>query len=192
MPLAQQPSLPSAALPPSAACEWDASVVTMVTTLVSHPGAMWTAIFVAEETVGMGLQKFHKPLATFSSANHTIQIHQDWRQLGAIAMVWDALFDDCFSFLIAQLQDCEGLIVRSATKVTANVINTAEKLQVACRASTSVDNMDLEAATRKGILVMNTPNGNSLSAAELTCGMIMCLARQIPQATASMKDGKWD
>ena len=60
------------------------------------------------------------------------------------------------------------------------------------RAGKGVDNVDLEAATRKGILVMNIPNGNSLSAAELTCGMIMCLARQIPQATASMKDGKWD
>uniref|UniRef100_A0A5F5PI39 D-3-phosphoglycerate dehydrogenase n=1 Tax=Equus caballus TaxID=9796 RepID=A0A5F5PI39_HORSE len=94
--------------------------------------------------------------------------------------------------LIAELQDCEGLIVRSATKVTADVINAAEKLQVVGRAGTGVDNVDLEAATRKGILVMNTPNGNSLSAAELTCGMIMCLARQIPQATASMKGGKWD
>ncbi|KAM9242663.1 D-3-phosphoglycerate dehydrogenase isoform 4-T4 [Dugong dugon] len=94
--------------------------------------------------------------------------------------------------LIAELQDCEGLIVRSATKVTADVINAAEKLQVVGRAGTGVDNVDLEAATRKGVLVMNTPNGNSLSAAELTCGMIMCLARQIPQATASMKNGKWD
>uniref|UniRef100_A0A8C6G6N7 D-3-phosphoglycerate dehydrogenase n=1 Tax=Mus spicilegus TaxID=10103 RepID=A0A8C6G6N7_MUSSI len=94
--------------------------------------------------------------------------------------------------LIAELQDCEGLIIRSATKVTADVINAAEKLQVVGRAGTGVDNVDLGAATRKGILVMNTPNGNSLGAAELVCGMIMCLARQIPQATASMKDGKWD
>lgn len=68
----------------------------------------------------------------------------------------------------------------------------AEKLQVVGRASTGMDNMDLEAATRKGILVMNTSNGNSLSAAELTYGMIMCLARQILLAMASMKDGKWD
>ena len=88
--------------------------------------------------------------------------------------------------LIAELQDCEGLIVRSATKVTADVINAAEKLQVVGRAGTGVDNVDLEAATRKGILVMNTPNVNSLGATELTCGMIMCLARQIPQATALM------
>ncbi|XP_074044675.1 D-3-phosphoglycerate dehydrogenase [Macrotis lagotis] len=94
--------------------------------------------------------------------------------------------------LLAELRDCEGLIVRSGTKVTADVINAAEKLQVVGRAGTGVDNVDLEAATRKGVLVMNTPNGNSLSAAELTCGMIMSLARQIPQAAASMKNGKWE
>uniref|UniRef100_A0A8C2NBU7 D-3-phosphoglycerate dehydrogenase n=1 Tax=Capra hircus TaxID=9925 RepID=A0A8C2NBU7_CAPHI len=93
---------------------------------------------------------------------------------------------------LGKCRDCEGLIVRSATKVTSDIINAAEKLQVVGRAGTGVDNVDLEAATRKGILVMNTPNGNSLSAAELTCGMIMCLARQIPQAAASMKNGKWE
>lgn len=63
--------------------------------------------------------------------------------------------------LIAELQDCEGLIVRSATKVTADVINAAEKLQVVGRAGTGVDNVDLEAATRKGVLVMNTPMGTA-------------------------------
>ncbi|NWI70731.1 SERA dehydrogenase, partial [Todus mexicanus] len=89
-------------------------------------------------------------------------------------------------------QDCDGLIVRSATKVTADVLAVAERLQVVGRAGTGVDNVDVEAATRKGVLVMNTPTGNSLSAAELTCGMILCLARQIPQAAASMKEGKWD
>uniref|UniRef100_A0A670XY42 D-3-phosphoglycerate dehydrogenase n=1 Tax=Pseudonaja textilis TaxID=8673 RepID=A0A670XY42_PSETE len=94
--------------------------------------------------------------------------------------------------LQAEIKDVDGLIVRSATKVTAEIINAAEKLQIIGRAGTGVDNVDVEAATRKGILVMNTPTGNSLSAAELTCGMIMSLARQIPQAAASMKDGKWD
>ncbi|XP_075772433.1 D-3-phosphoglycerate dehydrogenase isoform X1 [Pelodiscus sinensis] len=93
--------------------------------------------------------------------------------------------------LLAEIQDCDGLIVRSATKVTAEVIEAGKKLQVIGRAGTGVDNVDVEAATRRGILVMNTPTGNSLSAAELTCGMILCLARQIPQAAASMKDGKW-
>uniref|UniRef100_A0A8D2LCT5 D-3-phosphoglycerate dehydrogenase n=1 Tax=Varanus komodoensis TaxID=61221 RepID=A0A8D2LCT5_VARKO len=90
--------------------------------------------------------------------------------------------------------DCDGLVVRSATKVTAEIINapSAARLRVIGRAGTGVDNVDVEAATRRGILVMNTPAGNSLSAAELTCGMILSLARQIPQAAASMKEGKWD
>ncbi|KFP01671.1 D-3-phosphoglycerate dehydrogenase [Calypte anna] len=94
--------------------------------------------------------------------------------------------------LLREIRDCDGLIVRSATKVTADVLEAAERLQVVGRAGTGVDNVDVEAATRKGVLVMNTPSGNSLSAAELTCGMILCLARQIPQADASMKEGKWD
>ncbi|CAK6432754.1 unnamed protein product [Pipistrellus nathusii] len=64
--------------------------------------------------------------------------------------------------LIVKLQDCKGLLLSSATKVTTDVINAAEKLRVVRRASTSVDNVDLEAATRKGILLTNTPNGNSL------------------------------
>uniref|UniRef100_A0A8C7EA39 D-3-phosphoglycerate dehydrogenase n=1 Tax=Nothoprocta perdicaria TaxID=30464 RepID=A0A8C7EA39_NOTPE len=94
--------------------------------------------------------------------------------------------------LLQEIRDCDGLIVRSATKVTAEVLAAAQRLRVVGRAGTGVDNVDVEAATRKGVLVMNTPAGNSLSAAELTCGMILCLARQIPQAAASMKEGKWD
>uniref|UniRef100_A0A8C9F326 D-3-phosphoglycerate dehydrogenase n=1 Tax=Pavo cristatus TaxID=9049 RepID=A0A8C9F326_PAVCR len=94
--------------------------------------------------------------------------------------------------LLQEIRDCDGLIVRSATKVSADVLEAAGRLQVVGRAGTGVDNVDVEAATRKGVLVMNTPTGNSLSAAELTCGMILCLARQIPQAAASMKEGKWD
>ncbi|KAK2540426.1 Phgdh [Columba guinea] len=94
--------------------------------------------------------------------------------------------------LLREIRDCDGLIVRSATKVTADVLEAAERLQVVGRAGTGVDNVDVDAATRKGVLVMNTPTGNSLSAAELTCGMILCLARQIPQAAASMREGKWD
>ncbi|XP_021259664.1 D-3-phosphoglycerate dehydrogenase isoform X2 [Numida meleagris] len=94
--------------------------------------------------------------------------------------------------LLQEIRDCDGLVVRSATKVSADVLEAAGRLQVVGRAGTGVDNVDVEAATRKGVLVMNTPTGNSLSAAELTCGMILCLARQIPQAAASMKEGKWD
>ncbi|XP_043931432.1 D-3-phosphoglycerate dehydrogenase [Protopterus annectens] len=94
--------------------------------------------------------------------------------------------------LIAEIKGYDGLVVRSATKVTADVINAAESLKVIGRAGTGVDNVDVDAATRKGIIVMNTPAGNTVSAAELTCGMIVCLSRQIPQAVASLKAGNWD
>nr|XP_006636588.1 PREDICTED: D-3-phosphoglycerate dehydrogenase [Lepisosteus oculatus] len=94
--------------------------------------------------------------------------------------------------LIAEIKDYEGLIVRSATKVTAEVINAASKLKIIGRAGTGVDNVDVDAATKKGIIVMNTPSGNTISAAELTCGMVMCLSRHIPQAAMSMKSGNWD
>ena len=87
----------------------------------------------------------------------------------------------------------EGLIVRSATKVTSDVINTPGcKLRFIGRAGTGVDNIDLEAATEQGIIVMNTPGGNTVSAVELTCFMMGCMARSILRADASMKAGQWD
>ena len=87
----------------------------------------------------------------------------------------------------------DGLIVRSATKVTSDVINTPGcKLRLIGRAGTGVDNIHLEAATNQGIIVMNTPGGNTVSAVELTCFMMGCMARSIPRADASMKAGRWD
>ncbi|KAL4636184.1 D-3-phosphoglycerate dehydrogenase [Arapaima gigas] len=94
--------------------------------------------------------------------------------------------------LVDEIKDYEGLVVRSATKVTAEVINAAENLKIIGRAGTGVDNVDVEAATKKGIIVMNTPSGNTLSAAELTCALILSLSRHIPQAVMSMKAGNWD
>ncbi|XP_034042329.1 D-3-phosphoglycerate dehydrogenase [Thalassophryne amazonica] len=94
--------------------------------------------------------------------------------------------------LIAEIKDFDGLIVRSATKVTADIIDAAANLKIIGRAGTGVDNVDVDAATKKGIIVMNTPNGNTVSAAELTCAMVMSLARYVPQATMSMKAGNWD
>ncbi|KAK7939549.1 hypothetical protein WMY93_002875 [Mugilogobius chulae] len=88
--------------------------------------------------------------------------------------------------------DYDGLVVRSATKVTADVINAASNLKIIGRAGTGVDNVDVDAATKKGIIVMNTPSGNTISAAELTCALIMSLSRHVPQAAMSMKAGKWD
>ena len=86
----------------------------------------------------------------------------------------------------------DGLVVRSATKVTAEIIESAKNLKVIGRAGSGVDNIDSEAATRRGIVVMNTPGGNSIAAAELTLSLIFALARHIPQANKSMKEGKWE
>lgn len=86
----------------------------------------------------------------------------------------------------------DGLAVRSATKVTADIIESGKNLKVIGRAGMGVDNIDVPASTRKGIVVMNTPGGNSLAAAEHALALMMSLARHIPQADRSMKDGKWD
>src|SRR5581483_1583126 len=86
----------------------------------------------------------------------------------------------------------EGLIVRSKTKVTAELIERAARLRVVGRAGTGVDNIDVPAATRRGIVVMNAAAGNTVTTAEHTWAMLMALARQIPQADASMKAGRWE
>lgn len=86
----------------------------------------------------------------------------------------------------------DALIIRSATKVTAEIIDAADKLKVIGRAGTGVDNVDKIAATKKGIVVMNTPGGNTITTAEHAIAMLFSLARRIPQATASMKSGKWE
>uniref|UniRef100_A0A8C9YB97 phosphoglycerate dehydrogenase n=1 Tax=Sander lucioperca TaxID=283035 RepID=A0A8C9YB97_SANLU len=93
--------------------------------------------------------------------------------------------------LMAEIKDYDGLVVRSATKVTSDIINAAN-LKIIGRAGTGVDNVDVDAATKKGIIVMNTPSGNTISAAELTCALLMSLSRNVPQAAMSMKQGNWD
>lgn len=84
------------------------------------------------------------------------------------------------------------LIVRSATKVTAEIIERGKNLTLIGRAGAGVDNIDITAATRHGVIVMNTPGGNTVSAAEHACGMILAAARMIPQATAELKNGIWN
>jgi len=86
----------------------------------------------------------------------------------------------------------DALVVRSATKVTADVIEKALNLKVIGRAGSGVDNVDTVAASKKGIVVMNTPGGNTITTAEHTISMLLSMARSIPQATASMKSGKWE
>jgi D-3-phosphoglycerate dehydrogenase len=85
-----------------------------------------------------------------------------------------------------------GLIIRSATKVTGPIIEAAKNLKVIGRAGVGLDNVDIPAASRRGIVVMNTPEGNTITAAEHTMAMIMALSRNIPQATASLKAGQWE
>lgn len=94
--------------------------------------------------------------------------------------------------LLSVIKDYDALIVRSGTKVTADVIAAASRLKVVGRAGSGLDNVDSQAATRRGIVVMNTPGGNTVTTAEHTLSMICAMTRRIPQATASMKAGKWE
>jgi D-3-phosphoglycerate dehydrogenase len=94
--------------------------------------------------------------------------------------------------LKAIIKNYHGLIVRSATKVTPEVIAVADNLRVIGRAGSGVDNIDLPSASKRGVVVMNTPGGNTLSAAEHTLSLILALARHIPQATASIRAGQWE
>jgi D-3-phosphoglycerate dehydrogenase len=94
--------------------------------------------------------------------------------------------------LFKEIKDADGLIVRSGTKVTEELIAAAERLKVVGRAGSGLDNVDTPAATRRGIVVMNTPGGNTVTTAEHTMSMICAMSRRIPQATASVKSGKWE
>ena len=94
--------------------------------------------------------------------------------------------------LLERIDEFEGLVIRSGTKVTAEVIARADRLRVVGRAGIGVDNVDLPAATQRGIVVMNTPEGNNVTTAEHALSLLFALARHIPQATASMKAGKWE
>lgn len=90
------------------------------------------------------------------------------------------------------INDYVALIVRSGTKVTADIINEAKNLKIIGRAGVGVDNIDVESATRRGIIVMNTPGGNTISTAEHTMSLILSLARNIPQACDDLKAGNWN
>jgi D-3-phosphoglycerate dehydrogenase len=96
------------------------------------------------------------------------------------------------SELLPMVKETHAMVVRSETKISKNVIQAAPNLRVVGRAGVGVDNVDVDAATARGIVVMNTPGGNTISTAELTFSMLMALARKIPQAHLSMKEGKWN
>src|SRR5271155_2130886 len=86
----------------------------------------------------------------------------------------------------------DGLAIRSATKVTKELLEAATRLKVVGRAGIGVDNVDIRSATARGVVVMNTPHGNTITTAEHAIAMMFALARQIPEATASTRAGKWE
>jgi len=94
--------------------------------------------------------------------------------------------------LLAEIADYDGLAIRSATKVTEKLLNAATNLKVIARAGIGVDNVDIPAASKKGVIVMNTPFGNMITTAEHAIAMMFAVARQIPQASASTHAGKWE
>ncbi len=94
--------------------------------------------------------------------------------------------------LIAIIGDYDAMMVRSETKVTSKIIDVANKMKIIGRAGVGVDNIDIPAATKKGIVVVNSPEGNTIAAAEHTFAMIMSMARSIPQAVISLKSKKWE
>ncbi|MGS0651385.1 NAD(P)-dependent oxidoreductase, partial [Staphylococcus arlettae] len=94
--------------------------------------------------------------------------------------------------LIDEIGNYEALIVRSQTQVNAQVIEAAKNLKVIARAGVGVDNIDIDAATKNGIIVINAPDGNTISATEHSMAMILSMARNIPQAHKSLQEGKWD
>jgi len=94
--------------------------------------------------------------------------------------------------LVKIIPEYDGLVIRSATKVTADVIEAAANLKAVGRAGIGLDNVDIPAASKKGVVVMNAPDGNATTAAEHAIAMLMSLSRNVPQATASMKAGKWE
>src|SRR5512136_2099846 len=93
--------------------------------------------------------------------------------------------------IISIIGQYECLLVRSQTKVTAEIIEAGKKLQVIGRAGVGVDNIDLDAATRRGVTVVNAPLGNTISAAEHTMALMLALSRYVPQGNTTLKAGQW-
>ncbi|HYJ46952.1 MAG TPA: NAD(P)-dependent oxidoreductase, partial [Pyrinomonadaceae bacterium] len=90
------------------------------------------------------------------------------------------------------LSDFDGLVVRSETKATAELMDGAARLRVIGRAGVGVDNIDVAAATARGVVVMNAPDGNTMTTAEHTLALLLALARRVPQGQASLKAGRWE
>ncbi len=128
-------------------------------------------------------------------ANYNILITDGLDERGQSILRASAKVDDKSGIsaddLLKTIPDYDALIVRGRTKVTASVMEAASRLKVIGRAGVGVDNIDLEAAKRHGITVVNAPTSTSLAVAELTFGLLLAVAREIPRADASMKQGQW-
>ncbi len=121
----------------------------------------------------------------------TDPIHEDalerLKELGEVVVLEDADEEE----IAEHVKDADAWVVRSGTKVTRDLIEKAERLKVIARAGVGVDNIDVEAATEKGILVVNAPESSSIAVAEHTIGLMLALARKIPQADRSVRRGEW-
>lgn len=128
-----------------------------------------------------------KVLIADNVSKHAVELLQEEKS-------WDIVFlpERKDAKVADEIADADALVVRSKTKVTAELLGHAQRLRAIGRAGVGVDNVDLDAATKRGIVVMNTPGGSANSVAEHTLGLALALARRIPQADASMKKGAWE
>ncbi len=94
--------------------------------------------------------------------------------------------------LVATIKDFDGIVVRSRTKMTKEVIEAADNLKIIARAGVGVDNIDIDAATENGVMVVNSPESTSITVAEHTMGLVLAMARKIAIADKSVKDNKWE
>ena len=136
------------------------------------------------------MKRVNRVLVTDKLAPQGLAVLQ--RAVGGGQLMVDERFGLSPEELCGSIGDYDAIIIRSSTHVTGPVIAAAGRLRVIGRAGIGVDNIDVAAATRRGIVVMNTPGGNNVTTAEHTISMMLALARAIPQATASMKEAKWE
>lgn len=140
--------------------------------------------------------KIHSPAASFlPDTNMKILVAEPLSPAGIELLKaqkdWETVVSNPKEYA-QHLSDADALLVRSAVKVNADILSKSPKLRVIGRAGVGVDNVDLKAATAAGVLVMNTPGGNAVSVAEHTLGLMLAMARSIPQAIVSTKAGKWE
>ncbi|KAF5428631.1 D-3-phosphoglycerate dehydrogenase [Candidatus Methanophagaceae archaeon] len=148
------------------------------------------------EGVSIGLIKGGAQMTKNGESKNRVLVSDNLSEEGIIKLREfadvDVLLDLSSDELKARIADYDALVVRSGTKATKEIIEAGTRLKVIGRAGVGVDNIDVETATERGILVVNAPSANTISAAEHTIGMLLSISRNIPAATGSMKLGKWE